>query len=301
MRVIEPIVVVVGEEVTPPSRRYRKRRTSRALPRVAGVLATVGIHLLISAPLLLGNAAHKARPIEGLGSVAWASQGKKQESMILLDLSALSAASHDERSTPENMSDDIDSQNFEIALASVEISPPPQLQIEDAEEGEVSNESAGDPAGAAVLFGRYMSQVAARIDRTWMRPRTPIAGGRFDCRARISQDRKGRVLSVELQDCGEDARWRESLTSAIVRASPLSSPPEQWLFAETVTLNFTATQYEADKSSPHLYESEEKRFVRNAPPHPIPDGLDGPGDYDLTVESGELRWKRKDPSAAASK
>jgi hypothetical protein len=299
MRDVKPLVIVVGADL--PSPRHRKRRTSRALPRLVGVLATIGLHLLVSSPLLLGTAAHKARPIEGLGSVAWASQGTQQESMILLDLSALSAVSHDERSTPESVPDDLGSQNFEIALASIEISPPPELQIEVAEEAEVSNESAGDPAGAAALFGRYMSQVAARIERVWMRPRTPIAGGRFDCRARISQDRKGRVVSVELQDCSEDSRWRESLTSAITRASPLSSPPEQWLFTESITINFSANQYEAGKSQPHLYESEENRFVHTAPPVHSRDALDGPGDYDLTIESGELRWRRKDPSAAANK
>ena len=294
-------MIIIGDEDVPASSHDQRRRPSRAMLRVMGVLATVGLHLLISSPLLLGTAAHKARPVEGIGSVAWASQGEQQESMILLDLSALSASSSDERSTPENMSEGLDSQKFDIALASIEISPPPELQIEEAEEAEVSNEAAGDPSGAAALFGRYMSHVGARIERAWIRPRTPIAGGRFDCRARISQDRKGRVLSVELLDCGEDSAWQESLISAIQQASPLSSPPEQWLFAEAVTLNFSAAQYEAGTSSPHLYEPEQTRLVRNAQPGQTPDGLNGPGDYDLTIEGGELRWKRKDPAAAPGK
>ena len=298
MRASEPIVIIVGDEDVPASPHHQKRRPSRATPRVLGVLATVGLHLLISSPLLLGTAAHKAKPIDGIGSVAWASQGELQESMILLDLSALSTTSIEERSTPENMSEGIDLQDFEIALAGIEIPAPPELQIEEAEEAEVSNEAAGDPSGAAALFGRYMSHVAARIERAWIRPRTPVAGGRFDCRARISQDRKGRVLSVELLDCGEDAAWQESLTSAIRQASPLSSPPEQWLFAEAVTLNFSAVQYEAGASSSHLYEPEQTRFVRNAQPGQASDGLNGPGDYDLSIEGGELRWKRKDPPAA---
>src|SRR5687768_14073583 len=97
MRVIEPLVIVVGEIDTPPSQSHRRRRPSRTLPRVLGVLATVGVDLLFSSPLLLGTAAHTAQPVEALGSVAWASQSKQQESMILLDLSALSAMSLDER------------------------------------------------------------------------------------------------------------------------------------------------------------------------------------------------------------
>ena len=270
---------------------------------MVGALATVGVHLLLSSPLLLGAAAQKPhrRPVEGLGSVALDSEGNAQESMILLDLSGLSELQQDSRSIPERQSENIDIDNLKIVMASVEISPPPDLEIEDAEDAEVVTEQSGDPAGAAALFGRYMGQIAARIERSWIRPRSPIAGGRFDCRARISQDRQGRVLSVELQDCSEDPRWRESLTSAILQASPLSGPPEQWLLAETVTLNFSADQYEAGRSQPQLYEPEDKRVARSAQETRVPVGPEGPGDYDLTIEGGEIRWTRKGPSAAASK
>jgi hypothetical protein len=300
MRALEPSVVIVGDEEESPWPRHPTRRPSLAQCRVVGVLATVVVHLLLSSPVLLGTAAHKTPPIDGLGSVAWASQGSERESMILLDLSALSIMANDESLTPESKSEDTELRELKVVLASDDVRPPPELQIDDAEESDESNEQAGDPAGAEVLFGRYMNQIAARVERGWERPRTPVAGGRFDCQARIAQDRRGRVLSVEFQNCSEDIQWRQSLDSAIRSASPLSSPPEQWLFAENISLTFSAAQYEAGASEPHLYEPEATRLVRNAQGIEASKGLEGAGDYDLTIEGGEVRWKRKDSSSDSS-
>lgn len=303
MRKPEAVVIVVGEEQPCVILNPRKKRVSSPLSRVIGLAATVLFHLLISSPLLLGMAAHKTRQAtqDGPGSVAWASQGSQIESMVLLDLSALSSSTHDDPFEPQITSEGIDLEDLNLALASVDPSPPLELEIEDVDEAETSNEAAGDPAGNAALFGRYMGQIAARIERAWMRPRTPVANGRFDCRARIAQDRAGNVLSIELQNCGDDSRWRESLTSAILRASPLSAPPEQWLFAEIITLNFSADQYVANQTPEYHYEPVAKQVARSSAPPPVRQMLNAEGDFELTIDGSEVRWQKKNESVTTRK
>jgi hypothetical protein len=48
------------------------------------------------------------------------------------------------------------------------------------------------------MLGRYIGQITARIQRAWIRPRTPIGSDLFACRVRIIQDRSGGVTEVEL-------------------------------------------------------------------------------------------------------
>jgi hypothetical protein len=295
MQIAEAVVVVVEGERLGSISNPRKKRASSLLSRAIGVVATVLFHLLISSPLLLGMAAHKTRPPtpDGPGSVAWVSQGSQIEPMVLLDLSALSLTTQDDLLEPQIASEGIDLEDLALALAGVEPSSPPELDITDADEAETSNEAAGDPAGSAALFGRYMGQVAARIERGWMRPRTPIAGGRFNCRARIAQDRAGNVQSIELQNCGDNVRWQESLTSAILRASPLSAPPEQWLFAEIVTLNFSAAQYVAHQTPEYNYEPAAEQVARNSAPSDARQIVNVEGDFELTIDGSDVRWEKK--------
>ncbi len=299
MRGIEPEVILIEEDPAPAVARAPPARFSRLTSQAVGATATLLFHFLVTAPLLLGVSAHKARPRHpvGPGSVAWASQGSQYESMILLDLSALSAEQHSDQDAPDIKTDGIEIEELKLALASREIAPPPELRVEDAEEAETSNEAAGDPAGAAALFGRYMGQIAARIDRTWMRPRTVAANGRFDCKARIAQDTRGNIVSIELQDCGPEARWRESLISAIKRASPLSAPSEQWLFAEIVTLRFSADQYEPGRTPEYLYEPQVSRVAHTVAPVPAQEMPGGSEELELTIEGSGVKWTKKDNSA----
>jgi hypothetical protein len=50
-------------------------------------------------------------------------------------------------------------------------------------------------AESARLFGQYLGQIDARIDRAWLRPRTRIGADRFVCQVRIEQDDLGTVSS----------------------------------------------------------------------------------------------------------
>src|SRR5262245_56916116 len=99
----DPVVIVISEEEEPRAPRYLFRPAARWPARTAGISVTVLIHLLISAPLLLGFAAHKkpSQPQDGPGSVECSSRGERYESMILLDLSALDQSSAEELDPPQ--------------------------------------------------------------------------------------------------------------------------------------------------------------------------------------------------------
>ena len=113
-----------------------------------------------------------------------------------------------------------------------------------------------DGAERAMLFGRYVNQINARIERAWMRPHVKPGGPnlwapafnqagsatavRFRCRVQIKQSGSGRVLEVTLLDCNSNPEWQQSLVNAIEAASPLPAPPNPAVFARSLVLNFTS-------------------------------------------------------------
>src|SRR5690606_37180118 len=93
-------------------------------------------------------------------------------------------------------------------------------------------DSASDQLGRAVLFGRYIGQIQARIERAWIRPRSAADGDSFACRVRVLQDRRGNVIEVMLQRCNGDSDWQSSLVRAIERAAPLPAPPDPNVYVD---------------------------------------------------------------------
>ena len=107
---------------------------------------------------------------------------------------------------------------------------------------------AGQP-GLAVLYGRYLGQIQARIERAWLRPRSAIGGDLFRCQVRIDQGRSGAVGDITLQRCNGTVQWQESLVRAIEDASPLSAPPNPAVFTSHVVLVFRSTGYTQEAPS----------------------------------------------------
>lgn len=307
MREPEPVVIIHQDQEIEHAPARREPRPDRSLPRwpsrTGGVVLTALVHLLISSPFVLGTAAHKQRTSpDGTGSTAWASRGEQNEAMLLLDLSAM--ASNEEMQSPlTSPAESALTEELKLLLVSSQPSPPPDVTFEEDEtESDEANEAAGDPRGSAVLFGKYVGQVAARIERAWMRPRAPIDSGQFDCRAHVTQDRGGNVLAVNLENCSDDPAWRRSLESAILRASPLSAPPEPELFTAALSLDFSADQYQAGVTPDYLYEPAPVR-VAAAVPLQIFTTTDesrqrtpvesASGDVELTITGSQVTWKKK--------
>jgi len=120
------------------------------------------------------------------------------------------------------------------------------ITVEDEPTG--AKEAADGPDPNTQLFGRYQGQITARIERLWLRPRTPIPGGSFACRVQVLQDNRGNVREVTPELCTGDAHWQQSLVRAIRSASPLPAPPDPAVFTSTLTLAFTAEPFVPGKS-----------------------------------------------------
>lgn len=112
-----------------------------------------------------------------------------------------------------------------------------------------------DGAERAVLFGRYVNQINARIERVWVRPQVSPGGtsmwgssdgpstastARFKCTVEIEQSDSGHVLEITLVRCDSSPEWQQSLVNAIDAASPLPAPPNRSVFARSLVLNFTS-------------------------------------------------------------
>jgi hypothetical protein len=133
-----------------------------------------------------------------------------------------------------------------------------KVQIEvsnDSEEPSDDSRTPGEQPGDSQLYGMYVGQIDARIERAWQRPRTPIGAREFNCRVKIDQDADGSVERVTLQACNGDERWQESLIQAIESASPLPAPPDPKVFARSLDLSFHGEPY-TEGSPGDLYEPE---------------------------------------------
>lgn len=215
-------------------------------------ILVAAMHGLFVATVMFGGAARKGLvpPDQvGAGASALGSTAEAPEAMQLVDLRHV-----DPSTTPLEAvaSLGIELPQAALVIASLDPLPPPVLEIDLAEEGE-STEAAGETQGHAAMFGRYVGQISARIERAWLRPRSDI-GERFSCQTKIEQDRRGYVLSVELRRCNGDAQWQRSLVVAIEHASPLPSPPVPAVFANTLVLDFSASPFEAGVADASAYE-----------------------------------------------
>jgi len=100
-----------------------------------------------------------------------------------------------------------------------------------------------------MMFGRYMGQISARVERAWLRPRSVPPQGSFACRVQITQDKRGNVEEVTLERCTEDPRWQMSLVKAIQGASPFPAPPDPAVFSNLITLEFDSDVYVAGSNT----------------------------------------------------
>jgi hypothetical protein len=185
-----------SEEISVPRRRLvinwgqwlpRRGRTGSA---ACGVV-TVALHLLIVAPLLPGSA-HQHRVSHALGSVSSADVEPTLQASILEESSLALVP------PPPTMAVTIRTPELPYLV------PPPDL-LEAPAEKKPSNPSI-DAAGSSALAGRYLGQIDARIERAWLKPRTPLDSDAFRCEVRIEQDTAGNVLEIELEECGNDGR-----------------------------------------------------------------------------------------------
>jgi len=226
-------------------RRYvmqrQARRIRHLLAGTVGAAASLLIHSLIIGSALWGGAALQTRRplVQGLGGTATDSAGETVMTLILLNDTQPTKGPPEPQELPSR---GLTTADLEVRV----LSPDPYPAIDLTHVGDsasVLSPEAHDAAERALLFGRYIGQINARIERAWLRPRTPIGDALFQCQVAINQDQRGNVQDVTLQDCNGDARWQQSLVNAIQSASPLPAPPNPEVFSSAVTLRFESAAY----------------------------------------------------------
>lgn len=211
-----------------------------------GALASLLLHLMLVGAMLSGASGHRRhRPVQpGVGSTAAASDTEPTMTLIFFEEPGI-GAKQDEPRDEDLASRGQTTTNPKLTVAkaipSVDAaSAPADDQKADSLAAEAS---ASDQQGQAKMFGLYMGQIQARIERAWLRPRTPIGEDIFECRVQIAQNKQGEVLEVMLRECKGDPRWQVSLVHAIERASPLPAPPDPAVFTDALRLSFQSGPY----------------------------------------------------------
>ncbi len=103
-----------------------------------------------------------------------------------------------------------------------------QRQLED--------EEATMSARGSTAMQQYMALIQQHVERRWIRP--PSAREGLECEVKVVQAPGGAVLSAEVMRCNGDAAVRQSIETAVLRASPLPQPSDRRLFERTLLLVF---------------------------------------------------------------
>jgi len=200
---------------------------------------SVLLHLLVIGAAVSGWSGHRFHrpPQLGVGATAVASDTEPAMTLLLLDESGIGARKDEPQE--EQVASRGSTTNPYMKVASLDPTPgSTQKDTSDHKDQSAADESASDQLGAARLFGLYMGQIQARIERAWLKPRTALSSAAFDCHVQISQSKQGEVLEVTLRECNGDTKWQISLVNAIERASPLPAPPDPAVFTDALRLSF---------------------------------------------------------------
>ena len=225
----------------------RLRREHRTLTSCAAALVAAALHVLLVAPVLWagGTSVHTIERYRGdTAALQW----------VLLNDSSLNAAISPPALPPLSLD----------AIGVPDVLPTMPSSASPAAPSDTENDRAEGQSGLGAMYGRYVGQIRARVDRAWQRPRTAIGASLFQCLVQVDQDSQGRVQDVTLVRCNGDDRWRLSLVRAIEAASPLPAPPNPAVFAPHVLLEFSAMAYSSGAQAA-LYEPPGLPAIRAKP------------------------------------
>jgi colicin import membrane protein len=111
-----------------------------------------------------------------------------------------------------------------------------QAQREQDLQKSLAAEEQANKARAGPALASWLSQIAAKINRAWRRPPTARPG--IECMLNVTQVPGGEVTEVSIGECNGDQAVRESIETAVYRASPLPPPPDPALFDRHLRIDF---------------------------------------------------------------
>ncbi len=82
----------------------------------------------------------------------------------------------------------------------------------------------------------YKDTIAQHVMRYWRRPSSAVEG--LSCTVKIKQVKGGKVVSAKVGICNGDRVVQRSIEHAVLRASPLPSPPDPELFDRNLIFTF---------------------------------------------------------------
>jgi TonB C terminal len=241
----------------------RSRGSSRVGVSALGVAGALLVHALLVLPFVLDLSlpSRKAPHRNGAGASVLLSAAEPVMTVVFVNEAAPGSTTEPPK-LEAFTSRGLESLDLPVVVLSPDAAPAADADRTTLQETTDSSAVASDPAQHALMFGRYVGQVQARIDRAWMRPRTEIGAPRFSCRARVRQDPRGAVIEVTLDHCNGTERWQQSLLSAIRTASPLPAPPDTSVYADILRLSFSSEAFEEGGSTQGF--EPETRAANNA-------------------------------------
>jgi colicin import membrane protein len=111
-----------------------------------------------------------------------------------------------------------------------------QSEREEDLQRDLAAEEQARKARAGPALASWQAQIAARINRAWLRPPTARPG--IECMLNVTQVPGGEVTEVSIGECNGDQAVRESIEAAVYRASPLPPPPDPALFDRHLRIDF---------------------------------------------------------------
>lgn len=217
------------------------RTTQRARnPAVVlvGALASLALHALLLSPILFGTGKHKRTEPEVPGAAANADHPGADGAMIVELIEESDRASS---ASARMAASSLISPATLRRMAAVDVAPPEPIPDIDVErDSQTLAQAQGDDTVRARLYGIYVGQISARIERAWLKPRSSPGADRFVCRVQVLQNQSGEVREVTVKDCDADERWQSSLVHAIQSASPLPAPPDPRVFNRRITMQFVS-------------------------------------------------------------
>lgn len=103
-------------------------------------------------------------------------------------------------------------------------------------QAEIANEEKAHDAGMASLRAKYMALMKQKIENNWVQP--PSTPDDLKCKVEVRQVVGGSVTSAKVLSCNGDDAVRQSIVTAVLKASPLPAPPDPALFDPDLTFDF---------------------------------------------------------------